>query len=615
MLAELLSFLEADNEAGFISKAVELKETKDGAQKLWNQYHKGKNTTNNNTVNSGGGFIKNLAKSFIQSQEIQPFGAKQQEQAKIADLDNIFYDAKGKLNGVKEIGVQVFKTAFDSMDTFWSNQSALLTQINTKTGLTGKLSRDFRQEMTDAWPALNKIGIGMGELGEAAIQLVTQSGKFAMINKTTWEEAGKAAIAYVGSLSDLVGMFPEFQKIGLGAKDTVNAIEKVGQDSLELGLSSQKITKELASKIGLLNTYGFKNGIQGLAEMTRKSVEFRMSLDDITKIADKVWSPEGAINLSANLQVLGGAIGDFNDPLKLMYMATNNVEGLQDALIKASSSLATYNREQGRFEVTGINLRRAKEMADQFGVSMKDLTDGAVAFQERTSAMADLSGLKIDEKDKEFLTNIAQMENGKMTIELAQSPELKRQFGENAKVTLDSLDELQTKQILEYREEFKKLKPDEIIRNQATSVANIERDIDFMVAVQKTSLGKGGQQLADIIGVKDFAKYFDDFTKKHGDKGILEQIKSFANSDKEVMGKLNPAVSNPPPPKPKEETSAGNNQNQQNNGSVTRIEIKHDIMGPVAADIIKSELLRDPRYVHSFVNSLSDSSSFTNNGY
>ena len=46
-------------------------------------------------------------------------------------------------------------------------------------------------------------------------------------------------------------------------------------------------------------------------------------------------------------------------------MATNNVEGLQDAIIGVAGSMATYNTEQGRFEITGINLRRAKDLANE----------------------------------------------------------------------------------------------------------------------------------------------------------------------------------------------------------------------------------------------------------
>ena len=106
--------------------------------------------------------------------------------------------------------------------------------------------------------------------------------------------------------------------------------------------------------------------------------------------------------------------------LRMMYMATNDVEGLQTAIIGAARSLVTYNAEQGRFEVTGANLRRAKEMAELFGMSMEELTSTGIAGMERLQASTDLAlaGLVMEDDEKEFITNLAQMKGGRMVIEV-----------------------------------------------------------------------------------------------------------------------------------------------------------------------------------------------------
>ena len=93
-----------------------------------------------------------------------------------------------------------------------------------------------------------------------------------------------------------------------------------------------------------------------MSKMVQRSMEFRMNMQSVFGLAEKVWNPDSALETVANLQMIGGAYQDLNDPIKLMYMATNDVEGLQDAIIGAAKSLVTYNREQGRFQVTGANL-------------------------------------------------------------------------------------------------------------------------------------------------------------------------------------------------------------------------------------------------------------------
>jgi hypothetical protein len=209
----------------------------------------------------------------------------------------------------------------------------------------------------------------------------------------------------------------------------------------------------LAKNLNEINEYGFKNGVQGLAEMVRRSTELRYNMGEVFKVAEKVFEPEGAIDLSANLQAIGGAIGDFNDPLKLMYMATNNVEGLGTALEGVAGSLATYNQEQNRFEITGVNIRRARALAKELGIEYGELANMATASAERTAAASELmaTGLSLDEDQKRFITNIATMKDGKMTIEL-QSDKLRDEFGKK-EIAIEDLSKSQVERLVSLQEE------------------------------------------------------------------------------------------------------------------------------------------------------------------
>jgi hypothetical protein len=209
--------------------------------------------------------------------------------------------------------------------------------------------------------------------------------------------------------------------VGISAENTIDSIEKGGESSLQLGLNARKVVKETADNISRINEFGFSKGVEGLNRMVQKSVEFRMNMNSVFKIAEDVFDPDKAINLSANLQAIGGAIGDFNNPLKIMYMATNNVEGLQDALIGVAGSLATYNKEQGKFELTGVNLRKARALAQELGIDYKELSNSAIASAERSAAATELMarGLDLKPEQKEFLTNISRMKGGRMVIDVS----------------------------------------------------------------------------------------------------------------------------------------------------------------------------------------------------
>ena len=384
-------------------------------------------------------------------------------------------------------------------------ESDLQTLINEKVGLTGELSENFRNSIFETMPIATSLGYGFRNVADMISRMGEQSGRFNLISQETLQNSYAVSRAFVGDISLLPDYFTEFEKIGKGAFDTLKAISDAGTKSLSLGLNSKKTTESLKLNIEKLNEYGFKNGVEGLNRMVQRSIEFRMNLSEVFKIADNVMDPEKAIALTANLQVLGGAIGDFNDPLKLMYMATNNVEGLQKSLIDAAKGLATYNSEQGRFEITGVNLRRAHEMAQQLGIDYKELAKGAIAGQERMLATSELmgKGLNISKEDKEFITNMSQMKGGQMVITIPE--DVAKTIGSKTEISLRELTSNQIEQLKGMRSALEEKTPEQIARGQFTSVHNIEMMMQgiYRTRVQdvtKLSVGKDG---IDIKGIAE----------------------------------------------------------------------------------------------------------------
>jgi hypothetical protein len=406
-----------------------------------------------------------------------------------------------------------------------TRESQLKSEINGKTTLTLKLSEDLRDDILESSVNAAKFGFTINEVGELYSGLVEKSGRFALINKETFDKAAPVVRSFGTTMEALSETINEFEKVGIGANKTIDTIFEAGRKSMTLGLNGRKIVTDIQTNIAKLNSYGFKTGIEGLAEMVRKSTEFRMNMEETFKVAEKVMSPEGALELTANLQVLGGAIGDFNDPLKLMYMATNNVEGLQDALIGAAGSLATYNKEQGKFEITGINLRRARELATQLGVSYDELAKGSIAAAERSSAAAALmsSGLRMKDEDKEFLTNLSRMEGGEMIIKVPES--LMDKFNGKTQIALGQLTQGMKDTLIENKKAFEKLNPEDIAMAQLTETQKMSSYLNQIVAYFKNRGGRTvrgvltGSGLENVLldQYKEVKKYADDINNRKPD--------------------------------------------------------------------------------------------------
>jgi hypothetical protein len=421
------------------------------------------------------------------------------ENATIESSINMLFDANNKLKSLGDIAKDAISKIGDGIVDNYKQQNALLQDINSGTMMTGELSKAFREEITEAYPDAQRLGISFQDLSMTMSNLVANSGRFRLVNAETIREMELSSKFVEGGMSGAAQMANDFQRVSMGVKDTMEYIQDASKSSLTLGLNSKETITRVGQNIGLLNQYGFKNGIEGLTKMAQKAQSLKMDFSMVTALADKAFEPEGAMELAAQLSAVGGAYGAMNDPLKLMYMTTNDMNGLQDALAGTVKGLATFNQSTGRFEVTGANLRQVRAIAGATGQDFKQLADLAVNSAQRMSAASELmsTGLVMEEDDREFLTNMSQMKDGKMVIEVPKS--LQAQLG-GSTVALESMSGAQKDILLNQREAFKKMSAEEIATKQVSAIENINRDVSFIAAKARVESGKLGDSLVKSLG-------------------------------------------------------------------------------------------------------------------
>jgi hypothetical protein len=362
------------------------------------------------------------------------------------------------------------------MSDLAQTQDDLLKSTKGSAGYVGEVGKAMLEGLNEAMIATTRLGVSVNEFIDATESLMVNSERMALYSENTIYAGMEASMAYTKNSRTLLENAEGFRNVGLGLSDAAKAIEDIGKRSINMGLSAKATSETLIKNLGSLNAYGFQNGIKGLGKMVQEAQSLKINMDDVLKVADKLYDPESAITLAANLQVVGGAFGDLGDPIKLMYDATNNVESLQTSIIGAARSLATYNAEQGRFEVSGANLRRAKAMSDALGISMGELTNMAVKGAAKFEAMSQLDMFpKLSDEQKEFVSNLATMKDGKVGFDLPK--DMAAQLGitnlVDGFVSIDDLSSDQVEKLQKLQEQNEKLSTKDIARQQLNATTQI----------------------------------------------------------------------------------------------------------------------------------------------
>ncbi len=496
---------------------------------------------------------------------------------KIADaaakIGTALFSNKSLKDGLKDLFSTGMDTLFKGMLDIVSKEVELRNKLNSQIGIGKELSKGYRDNIVNAFDKVQGMGYSFDELADTAISATNETGRFFTMNESVMENMAVTSRAFIGDLRNMAPILRSFELTGIGAEKTLENINAGGKSSLTLGLNIRKTTEEFKNNIGRINQYGFENGVQGLNRMVQKSVEFRMNMQNVFDIAEKVMSPEKAIDLAANLQVLGGAIGALGDPFQMMYMATNNVEGLQDALIGAAESLATYNSEQGKFEISGVNLRRARAMAEELGMSYQDLSQMAIAAAERTSAAADLmtAGVAVDDKEKEFITNLARMgKDGKMVIEVP--PSIAESLGlakDQSTIALDELSQTAANAILENQKEFEKMNPKDIALEQFTQTQQLALTVSEIAAMLKVEFANTYRGIGNDLD--KYVKQADDMLKNYikGDRSNTDINAEIEKRRSELQKEVETKTQTKTSTQPLTPTNVKNNQQTNQNNTNT----------------------------------------------
>lgn len=285
-------------------------------------------------------------------------------------------------------------------------------------GILSKQSNDFRGTIVNAAKQTTMIGVGVKELSQMQSAYSEELGRSVVLSKEGLIAMGELAAATNLGAEGAAKLSADMELQGLSAERTGKYVEQTLNDSHKMGVNATKVLKNISNNTKMLNRYNFKDGVKGLAKMAQTVSKLGVDMEFAAGFADKLWNVEGAVDMSAQLSVMGGAWAKMSDPFHLMYMARNDMEGLTAEIADAAKESVSFNKETGEFQIAAKEMHRLKIIAEQTGMSYDELTTAAknAAKFSRIKGQVQFS---LNKEEQEFLTNTAKLdENGKAYIEV-----------------------------------------------------------------------------------------------------------------------------------------------------------------------------------------------------
>ena len=289
------------------------------------------------------------------------------------------------------------------------------TLIQREFGTTKESIEGFKQSIADTIPELMKMGI-TEEQGLKNITKVMESmGSTATLGKEAITELSAAAEV---SRVDIGKLATNFRDVGVSVYDVGDRMKEVTDYARSVGVSVAGVSDKVVGNLGKMNLYNFDNGIKGLAKMAATSERMGISMEQVFNFADKIYDPEGAIEMAAGLQRLGVTASGLLDPLRAMDLAANDPEGLQKEILNVTKEFTKFNEANGKFEIMPGSKRRLREIAKEMGIPAEELASMSIKAADFDMKMKQIQfpSLATDDETKEMIAGMAQLKDGKAMI-------------------------------------------------------------------------------------------------------------------------------------------------------------------------------------------------------
>ena len=326
----------------------------------------------------------------------------------------------------------------------------------------------IRQNLANAIPDVTELGGGFQNIVEIQQSVSATLGK----NLVLSTEAFKDMYATMKASGQDAGTITKsFKDVGISVYDATKQMGDVVNIARASGVNASAVSGQVLQNMDALNKYNFEGGVQGLAKMAAQATSLRIDMKDSLAFAEKVFDPEGAINMAASMQRLGVAQSDLLDPLRLMDLAQNDPGELQNQMSKMSQQFVQLKKDGTGFEIMPGAKRQMREIEKEMGLPLGQLSKMALASADLDDKMKKIKFPAATDEQKTMIANMAEMKGGQYVVNFTDK---------DGKAQEKAVSELNSTDLEALVEASKPKSMEDLAKGQLNSSERIEKILESM---------------------------------------------------------------------------------------------------------------------------------------
>ena len=405
----------------------------------------------------------------------------------------------------------VDKGAADVLGTFGASREAIAA---------------IRQNIANAIPDVTALGGEFNDIVQIQKDVSEALGKNLVLSTDAFKDMYAAAEASNQSASDIT---KSFKNVGISVYDATKQMGDVVNIARASGVNASAVSSQVLSNMEALNKYNFEGGVQGLAKMAAQATSLRINMADSLAFAEKVFDPEGAINMAAAMQRLGVAQGDLLDPLRMMDLAQNDPGELQNQIAKMSQQFVQLKKDGTGFEIMPGAKRQMREIEKEMGLPLGQLSKMALASADLDDKMKKIKFPAATDEQKTMIANMAEMKGGQYVVNFTDK---------EGNVKEKAVSELSPDDIKQLAEASKPKSMEDLAKGQLDTLTRIQKILESQGKRLPSAIAasKGGKAVTEAP--REIIEALETTTKGVTSKGLQQGLDKTTDIAFDVLNKF-----------------------------------------------------------------------------
>jgi hypothetical protein len=308
---------------------------------------------------------------------------------------------------------------------YLQDQDKIIKSTNLNLGLSGVKADAMRKSFEDSAVFVSRLS---GNLGDIQTIMTTFSEETGRARALTAEMVRDVTLIGKGTglgIEQASKLGAQFEMMGVDTKKTVEFVQGIVDTSERMGVNTTKVMRSINDNFKKLNTYTFQQGTKGMSQMASYAEKFKIDIGQALNAVDVARTLEGAIDLTAQLQVMGGEFAK-TDPFEMLFLSRNDPAKFTEKIGDMTKGLVSFRKmADGSFEkfISPADRDRIAAVAKSMGMEASQLTDIAQKQAEIQKIRQQTAGMGLSKEQQDAIEGAAIFDSktGKFQVKLGET--------------------------------------------------------------------------------------------------------------------------------------------------------------------------------------------------